>query len=60
MTPYITKDLIEYLQVSFKDKLPDASCTLEHLAFLQGQQAVVKLLMHQFRVQNPLVSQHKP
>ena len=56
MVPVITSDLLEHLQVVFPNKLPEVYCSPEQLGALQGQQKVIKYLLHQFAKQNPLTS----
>ena len=40
----VSKELLQYLEVMFPDKLPPRGCDTIELSFLQGQQSVVDRL----------------
>lgn len=50
----IPKSLLDHLQANFPNKLPDGWVNEHQLGVLQGQQAVIRYLEHQFKRQNPL------
>lgn len=50
----IPKHLLEHLQAAFPNKLPATWVNEHQLGVLQGQQAVIQHLEHQFKKQNPL------
>jgi hypothetical protein len=56
MVPYIQKDLLEYLQTAFPNKLPDAPISQEELGVLIGGQRVINFLAHHFKLQAVLAS----
>lgn len=51
-SPAIPKDLLDYLQVVFPNKLPDNTVDPCDLGILIGQQRVIQHLQAQFKVQN--------
>ena len=40
----VSKELIQYLEDMFPDKLPPRGCDMTEVSFLQGQQSVVDRL----------------
>lgn len=51
--PTISKDLLEYLQGVFPDKLPETPyADLQSWGLLVGQQKVIKHLQAQYKAQN--------
>ena len=40
----VSKELIQYLEETFPNRLPSRECDLTELSFLQGQQSVVERL----------------
>jgi hypothetical protein len=50
--PVVSKDLLDELEKRFSDRLPGGPVALEDYLFLQGQAVVVRLLRHQFNLQN--------
>lgn len=50
--PTVTKELLEELEKRFPDRLPQGPVALEDYLYLQGQIQVVRLLRHQFNLQN--------
>jgi len=40
----VSKELIQYLEEMFPDKLPPRGCDMNEVSFLQGQQSVVDRL----------------
>ena len=40
----VSKELIQYLEEMFPNKLPPVGCNVTELSFLQGQQSVVDRL----------------
>lgn len=54
--PNIPEDLLERLERMYPNALPhDPTTTVEDLRFLQGQQAVLRFLRHQFTAQNTTI-----
>ena len=50
--PTISKELLEVLEKRFPDRLPDGPVSLEKYLVRQGNAEVVRLLRHQFDLQN--------
>lgn len=50
--PVISKELLEVLEKRFPDRAPDLDEPLDQVRFKSGQVSVVKLLKHQFDLQN--------
>ena len=50
----IPRSLLDHLQASFPNKLPDTWVNDHQLGVLMGQQAVIRHLEHQFKKQNLL------
>lgn len=50
----ISKDLLDYLQQVFPDKLPEQPQLPDQIGILIGQQRVIKHLIAQFKLQDPL------
>lgn len=50
--PTIPKDLLEELDRRFPDRLPDKAVPHEDYLLRQGAVAVIRLLKHQFDLQN--------
>lgn len=50
--PNISKELLDELEKRFPDRLPEAHTTHENYLLKQGQVSVVRLLRHQFNLQN--------
>ena len=50
--PLVSKDLLDELEKRFSDRMPSGPVALEDYLFLQGQATVVRLLRHQFNLQN--------
>jgi hypothetical protein len=50
-TPFISPDLIDYLQVYFPDRLPPQDTTIRELDVLIGQQEVINHLLGLFHAQ---------
>lgn len=50
--PNISKELLEELEKRFPDRMPQTPVELEDYLYLQGQLTVVRLLRHQFNLQN--------
>jgi hypothetical protein len=50
--PTVPKELLDELEKRFPDRLPPTPVELEDYLYLQGQQAVVRLIRHQFNLQN--------
>ena len=55
-SPHVSKELLDYLQQTFLNKLPLAPIPADALGVLIGQQKVIDHLMHLYKVQsrNPL------
>jgi hypothetical protein len=51
-SPGIPKDLLDYLQHVFPDKLPATVIPPDQLGQLLGQQSVIRHLQAQYRAQN--------
>ncbi len=49
--PYIDKALLEHLQKTFPNKLPEQFTTPEDIGYLIGQQKVLTYLQHHFNLQ---------
>jgi hypothetical protein len=56
MVPYINKDLLEYLQTAFPNKLPDFPVSQEELGVLIGGQRVINFLAHHLKLQTVLAA----
>lgn len=56
-TPSISRDLMEYLQGVFPDKLPETYQNPEQIGMLMGQQKVIKHLLAAYNSQNRTVLQ---
>lgn len=54
-SPAISKELLEYLQRSFPNKLPDNPVSPEQLGVLVGQQKVINHLQAQLKLQEKTV-----
>ena len=50
----VSKDLLDYLQQVFPDKLPEQPQLPDQIGILIGQQRVIKHLIAQFKLQDPL------
>lgn len=50
--PTVTKELLEELEKRFPDRMPDGPVAHEAYLYLQGQIAVIRLMRHQFTLQN--------
>lgn len=50
--PLVSKELIEALEKRFPDRMPDNVREYETYLTLQGRVEVVRLLRHQFNLQN--------
>ena len=50
--PLVSKELLDELEKRFPDRMPEHQTTLESYLLKQGQVAVVRLLRHQFNLQN--------
>lgn len=50
--PQIPKELLEVLEKRFMDVAPDLSETNDSIRFKSGQVSVIRLLRHQFTLQN--------
>lgn len=44
--PHITRELLDYLEAKFPNRIPSKSLSLEDLHRLQGQQDVIRKLRH--------------
>lgn len=52
LLPPISKELLETLERRFPDRMPDPHLTEAEIRFKQGQVSVVRLIRHQFDLQN--------
>lgn len=52
MIPYIDKSLLEHLQKTFPNKLPEKFTTSEDIGYLIGQQKVISYLRQKSDVQH--------
>lgn len=50
--PPISKELLEVLEKRFADRAPDLGMNMETIMFNSGQVSVIRLLRHQFDLQN--------
>lgn len=50
--PPISKELLEVLEKRFSDRAPDIGMSMETIMFNSGQVSVIRLLRHQFDLQN--------
>lgn len=50
--PIVSKELLEVLEKRFPDLAPDLSAGLDEIRFKSGQVSVIRLLRHQFDLQN--------
>jgi hypothetical protein len=50
--PLVPKELLEELEKRFPDRLPNWNEPIEQVRFKTGQVNVVRLLRHQFELQN--------
>ena len=50
--PQIPKELLEVLEKRFMDVAPDLAETNDSIRFKSGQVSVIRLLRHQFTLQN--------
>lgn len=50
--PLVSKELLEELEKRFPDRLPDAPTTIDQYLVRQGRAEVIRLLRHQFNLQN--------
>lgn len=53
--PTVTKELLEELEKRFPDRMPSGPVALEDYLYLQGTLAVIRLLRHQFTLQNKTI-----
>lgn len=58
ITPVISKDLLEYLQKLFPNKLPEYQLPAGQVEILMGQQKVIAHLQSQYLAQNRTVLRH--
>ena len=54
MAPFIPKDVLDYLQGIFPNRLPEHVTTIEDVALRIGQQKVINHLLSQYHRQNVL------
>lgn len=50
--PNVSKDLLDELEKRFSNAIPPQLITLDEFRILQGNQEVLRLLRHQFDIQN--------
>lgn len=50
--PIVSKELLEELEKRFPDRLPEGLVHHDHYVMRQGSAQVVRLLRHQFNLQN--------
>lgn len=50
--PTVTKELLEELEKRFPDRMPNDPTSHEKYLYLQGQLTVIRLMRHQFTLQN--------
>ncbi len=48
----VSKELLQYLEEMFPDRLPPRGCDMTEVSFLQGQQAVVARLTQLYEEDN--------
>lgn len=50
--PNVSKDLLDELEKRFPNAIPTKLISLDEFRAMQGQQEVIRLLRHQFNLQN--------
>lgn len=52
--PTVPRDLLEFLEAKYPDRLPEGSVGIEEIRREQGRVSVVKFLRRAYEIQNPL------